>query len=410
MKNYFETTDRNRYLIFETESDEHTDSVAEGMLDNNNIAGLLPFTHTRADNISLIKYDVTSFMTLSELLEGCIKRESVISVIDEILETYTDIENYLIAPDSLILDSEKIFYSRDDGHIHMILNPVINTGTLNMPLNIFLKNLICRIKFDSTENCDYIGKMLGYLNSSREFSAEDFRYIVNEQKASSDKTAEDRHQAVTDDEKIPSMECSEHTTEEKEPVFVLKKPQTDRDNEPENSFRLPLDFYADDENSDESRNRKSIFSKIFGESRVKNKTRKKESDDDSVLVQYCDKNGNVSREESYENETVLLGSQIKPESSSFLLRIRNNEKIFLRKNSFRIGTEKKSVDYCINDNCAVSRFHAEIIHRNNSFFIVDNNSTNHTFLNEHEIKSRYEMKLQNKSRIKLADEEFIFYI
>ena len=94
---------------------------------------------------------------------------------------------------------------------------------------------------------------------------------------------------------------------------------------------------------------------------------------------------------------------------TFLLRVSNNEKIIIKGNKFRIGTEKKSVDYCIKDNCAVSRMHAEIIHKNNSYFIVDNNSTNHTFINEQEIRSKREMRLQNRSRIKLADEEFIFY-
>ena len=120
------------------------------------------------------------------------------------------------------------------------------------------------------------------------------------------------------------------------------------------------------------------------------------------MVQYCDSNGEIVSE----NDTVLLNERRK---KTFLLRVSNNEKIIIRGNRLRIGTEEKSVDYCIADNCAVSRMHAEIIHRNNSYFIVDNNSTNHTFINEQEIRSKREMKLQSKSRIKLADEEFIFY-
>ena len=104
---------------------------------------------------------------------------------------------------------------------------------------------------------------------------------------------------------------------------------------------------------------------------------------------------------------MIIGRESK--KKSFLLRLKNNEKIFLNGDSLRIGTEKKSVDYCIKDNCAVSRVHAEIIHKDDSYYLVDNDSTNHTFLNEQKIKSKYEMKLQNKSRIRLADEEFIFY-
>ena len=89
---------------------------------------------------------------------------------------------------------------------------------------------------------------------------------------------------------------------------------------------------------------------------------------------------------------------------------KNNERIFIKKNNFKIGTEKKSVDYCITDNTAVSRMHAKIVKKNDIYFIVDNNSTNHTYLNDHAIKENFEMRLQDKSRIKLADEEFVFYM
>jgi len=68
------------------------------------------------------------------------------------------------------------------------------------------------------------------------------------------------------------------------------------------------------------------------------------------------------------------------------------------------------VDYYISDNNAVSRTHADIVSKEDAYFIIDNNSTNHTYLNEHMIKSLSEMKLQDKSRIRLANEEFIFYL
>lgn len=404
MKNYISNQDKKRYLIFESGTEEQIDKVAAGMLDNNDIKGMLPFSVMQFDDKVAARYDITSLISVSELLDKCISRETIISVIDSVLTVMENAEDYLIDPDSVILDCEKMFYDEKDGRLCMCVMPFVGKNNSSPSLRVFLKNFICRVKFDSTENCDYIGKMLGYLNSENEFSTEDFRYIVDEQKCGIAVVNE-----CEPDKIIPDFSPEDNDEENEPPVkFTLKKPEEESvdtsEEKEEPAFRIPLDFYAD-ESENESGNIKGILSKIFKESKGKSKGKKKESetqDDDRIMIQYCDSNGEIVSE----NDTVLLNERRK---KTFLLRVSNNEKIIIRGNRFRIGTEEKSVDYCIADNCAVSRMHAEIIHRNNSYFIVDNNSTNHTFINEQEIRSKREMKLQNKSRIKLADEEFIFY-
>jgi hypothetical protein len=310
-------------------------------------------------------------------------------MIDTILNVYSEAENFLIDPDSVILDCDRIFYERESGQIHLIVMPVLDKNTAP-PLAVFLKNLICRVKFDSTENCDYIGKMLGYLNSGKEFSLSDFRYIVAEQIGGV--PVVDSGSVFNDDIIKESFETEENNNEvssREEPVFVLKKPQEESSDEDVPGFRLPLDFYADEED-EEIKNKKSIFSRLFKDTKSRTKPKKKESGDydEKISVQYCDKNGEIINEREYSNGTVLLGTDKKTTGRTFLLRVKNNERIHLKGDCLRIGTEKKSVDYCIGDNCAVSRFHAKILHKNNSYFIIDNNSTNHTYLNEKERRAR----------------------
>lgn len=411
MKNYISNQDKKRYLIFEAGAEEQIDKVAAGMLENNDIRGMMPFSVMQFDDRIAARYDITSLVSVSELLEKCISRDVIISVIDSVLCVIENAEDYLIDPDSVILDADKMFFDEKSRLLYMCVMPFAGKNTSNPSLKAFFKNFICRVKFDSTENCDYIGKMLGYLNSESEFSIVDFRYIVDEQKSGIEVVYEGEADKI-----IPLAESEETGLQNPEndmPVnFTLKKPDemfsSREDDNEDQMVRIPLDFYADDEEAEnENGNLKGILSRIFRESKGKGKNRKKENDsadDDRIMVQYCDSNGEIISEKG----TVMLneGSERK---KSFLLRVVNNEKIFIKGNKFRIGTEKKSVDYCIKDNCAVSRVHAEIVHKNNSYFIIDNNSTNHTFINEQEIISQKEMKLQNRSRIKLADEEFIFY-
>lgn len=109
-------------------------------------------------------------------------------------------------------------------------------------------------------------------------------------------------------------------------------------------------------------------------------------------------------------ETTVLGVSQSQESPRcpILVRERNNERISLNKPIFRIGKERSYVDYFIGDNSAISRSHVNIITRDGSYFIVDTNSTNHTYVNGSMIQSSVDTKLENGDRILLANEAFEF--
>lgn len=92
----------------------------------------------------------------------------------------------------------------------------------------------------------------------------------------------------------------------------------------------------------------------------------------------------------------------------YLLRSKNNEKIEINKPVFRIGKEKSYVDYFISDNTAVSRSHANIVVRNKKYFLVDTNSTNHTYINGKMIQSNVETEITHGDKVRLGNEDFEF--
>lgn len=130
----------------------------------------------------------------------------------------------------------------------------------------------------------------------------------------------------------------------------------------------------------------------------------------------------VTKNEDFGNTTVLFApgvsngetsllssyaaSPIRPKP--YLVRTKNGEKVLIDKPRFRIGKEKSYVDYFIADNTAISRSHADIITKDGSYYIVDLNSTNRTFVNERELKNNEEIQIKSGNRIKLANEEFEF--
>lgn len=108
-------------------------------------------------------------------------------------------------------------------------------------------------------------------------------------------------------------------------------------------------------------------------------------------------------------ETTVLGagpSAVQPKPH--LIRVRNNEKINLDKPVFRIGKEKSYVDYFIGDNTAISRSHANFVSRDNKYYVMDTNSTNHTYVNGAMIQSNVETQLTHGDKVRLANEDFEF--
>lgn len=115
----------------------------------------------------------------------------------------------------------------------------------------------------------------------------------------------------------------------------------------------------------------------------------------------------LSSNASDPNATTVLGASA---ASAYLLRLSNNEKIYITKPYFKIGKDANRVDYCITGNPAVSRFHASVVSKNGQYFIVDNSTTNHTYVNDSMIPANVETQISNGAKIRLADEKFEFKI
>lgn len=108
--------------------------------------------------------------------------------------------------------------------------------------------------------------------------------------------------------------------------------------------------------------------------------------------------------------TTVLNSSMRPPDmvSPHLIRIKTNENIMIDKPVFRIGKEKSYVDYFVSDNTAVSRSHANIVSRESKYYVMDTNSTNHTYLNGKMIQSNVEVELAHGDKIRLGNEDFEF--
>lgn len=102
--------------------------------------------------------------------------------------------------------------------------------------------------------------------------------------------------------------------------------------------------------------------------------------------------------------------QMQPVNYHFasLTRQVTGEKIELGKPSFVLGKNQEKSDYAVADNTNISRVHAVITTRNGRYYVMDQNSTNGTFINGRIIKAGQETEILPGDCLMLANEEFIF--
>ena len=92
-----------------------------------------------------------------------------------------------------------------------------------------------------------------------------------------------------------------------------------------------------------------------------------------------------------------------------LIDLKSGRAIVINKPVFRLGRERKYVDYCFND-AEISRCHCNIICRDGSYLIADTNSTNRTRVDGEYIPANTERELRNGAIVIIADRAFMFLL
>lgn len=107
---------------------------------------------------------------------------------------------------------------------------------------------------------------------------------------------------------------------------------------------------------------------------------------------------------------VLQQERNEIQKGAVLIRKRTGEKILIRESETVIGKDPSQTDCCITGNSAISRAHAVILHKGNSYDVSDKNATNGTFVNGNKVAAFQKHPLQNGDILRLADEDFEFKI
>lgn len=488
----FETQGTNTYLVYAISPEDFIDSMSLGMLTNNKISGLATTLFTQMDATKYIKYNVSAKISVRQFFSGAVNKKRMLGVFKGIVNALLSAEDYMINEDTIILDLDYIFADVSTCETVLICLPVQGIAE-HHDLGAFFKGIMFSTQFDQTENCDYVARIINYLNSTPMFSLADFKALLdsieNANTAPTPKVqpvaqvttqpvvtpkveqpqaqpaannpapvqytetkapvtppksatpapqqakpveAPAKTQSTVPEKKISMLDLLMHYSKENSELYkaqqaakknapVQAKPAQPQKKAPQTSFAVP-------------ENNAASFA-IPGQSSQPIATPTKTAPVQSAPAQpvaptqvqtapvqqpvYVPAQAPQGQAANFGETTVLgggavgettvLGAGAAPiKNDPHLIRSKNNEKIPLNKPVFRIGKERSYVDYFISDNTAISRGHANIVDHNGEFFVVDTNSTNHTYVNGTMIQSGVETKLTHGDKVRLANEDFEF--
>jgi len=345
-------------------------------INSNKVAGLLHLDVVQKGTSFKFIYNITGFITLKDYLTTPLNKERFAMILQNILSNLQSMEKAFFNQQYLLMDFNRVMVNPATQHIYFIYVPIqyFESGT---SLRDFLLNIIQHATFAPGEDTSYVKDYITILNNGINFSVFDLEEYINNLLGQKSKSQR-------------SIECPQcHTRLDKGTNYC-----------PACGAKV---------SGNTGMTGKGVYDPLQGTDTNEGIESEKERYERKDNTQGLSDGTTVLGTET--GGTTVLGSEelYRPQYP-YLIREKNGEKISVDKPSFRIGKEKKFCDYFVADNNAVSRSHADIITREKRYYIVDLNSTNKTYVDNRVIPVEIEMEIFSGAKLKLANEEFVFYI
>lgn len=176
----FENVGVNTYLVYELKDNDNIDTMSLGMLTNNKIPGLAETQFMQMDAKKFLKFNISSRISAKEFFSGFVNKKRLLGVFKGIIDALLSADDYMIDKNSIVLDLDYIFSNVSTCETVLICLPIINENNQNKNLCDFFRSIMFSTKFDQTENCDHVTKILNYLNGTPIFSLVDFKKLLED--------------------------------------------------------------------------------------------------------------------------------------------------------------------------------------------------------------------------------------
>ena len=479
MNNFtYENQGTNTYLVYKVEADDVLDNMSLGMLTNNKIPGLSGTLFTQINDDMFVKYNISSLISANQLFYGTVNRRRLLSVFKGVADTMLALDDYMIDVNLVLLNLDYIFVDPSTYAVSMICLPIANRETVTM--YDFIKNIMFSTQFEQSENCDYVTRIINYLNSTPTFSLSSFKQFIDSLVDNSAPTPAvnipvratpitTAHPVVNNTPskvETPVAKPIEQPVKSVVPPVVKNEPVVI--NSPENNASAPqaknmslfyLMQHYNKENAAAYKAQKEAKKQAGKKAAAPAKTKSAKTvgntdmgfaipgqeipvapatpvqtpqnvplqnkpqpqpvaatpaANPTPVRQQAPSSTYIHQVPTFDDfdddeGTVVIGvNQQERQLSPHLIRRKTGERIQINKPVFKIGRNSELNDYNIQGNNFIGHRHCHIVTRDTDFYIIDDNTKNHTYVDGQMITGSIEVQISDGCIIRLADEDFEF--
>lgn len=370
----FKTKTKDCHLVVKAKS-TFGEYIDEKELDRFARIFLRGFLRPKLIKKNLIEYAGPVGVSIYERLKTPMNKRDFFFILEQIVVAVQKLQANSMPINNLLMDIQYAYINEVTKEVQFIYLPV--TPSRNGNIIEFIESVIYSVKPSDEKDTDYVSRFAYFFKSLKPFDLSVIeRYIEREDRS------------VVNTIKKQNAGQSGFMTNKQQHYYEHYDKDQDGSNDDEQTGLL-------EENDDEATGLlyEEKTDLLFADDEVTGLL----NDDEATGLLFDDNTASLDKKQFNLHFPTLL-------------RVLTDETINVNKPVFRLGKERSYVDYFVTNNVAVSRSHADIITRENAYFVKDLNSKNHTYINDQQIPVEIETEIHNGDRLKLGNEEFVFSI
>lgn len=153
-----------KYLSYVLDDDCDFDEELLDYLEDNKIGELIDIIYEEDDENDYFTYNITDRVTVDTLFKDKVNAEKLLGVIRGIATSIVNLRDLGIPISYIILHRGFTYVNPVTYDVKLICLSIESGASMNAEFRHFAKNLIVNAQYDTTEDCNYIAKVLNLLN------------------------------------------------------------------------------------------------------------------------------------------------------------------------------------------------------------------------------------------------------
>lgn len=156
-----------KYLSYILNDDCEFDEELLDYLEENKIPELIDIIYEEDDENDYLTYNVTGRTTVDALLSNTVNAEKILGIVRGVASGIVNLRDLGIPASYVILHKGFMYVNPVTYDVGMLCVPVEADANINAEFRTFVKDILTSVKYDDSEDCNYVARLLNLLNTDK---------------------------------------------------------------------------------------------------------------------------------------------------------------------------------------------------------------------------------------------------